>query len=139
MSLIFGQQPPGMTRMTGALIVQMAVKQVRLALFSSPEWAEAIDKYAQDNGITPETHAPAADRYPEERIVTERAQIMSVVLGEDEAELRFYWTSRTDINAIMQEHSVDLVYPVVEVRMPAEELIHLMHTLRDLIPAEAPQ
>jgi hypothetical protein len=132
-TFVFGQLPPGASRMTGALVVQMSRKALRQAF--RPEFAEAVRRYAESEGIEPVVHTPLAAMYPEERIVTERAQILAVTAGEDEAEMRFYRVSRADMNAIQQEVDVDLVYPVVEVRMPAEELVHLMHTLDPMLRA----
>jgi hypothetical protein len=133
LSFVFGQQPPGASRMTGALVVQMPRKAVLQVLFSNSEFLDAMNKYAGAEGISPAMHKPDPASYPAERIVTERSQILSVVVGEDEAELRFYRASRSDINAIQNDKKVDFVYPVVEVRMPAEELVHLMHTLGALL------
>jgi hypothetical protein len=137
-SFVFGQRPPGLQRMSGALVVQMARSHAQRALLSSTDFVEAIDKYARDNDISAEVHTPDAGVLPSERIVTERAQILSVVVGSEEAELRFYWTSQTDVHTILQEQRVDLVYPLVEVRMPAEEMVHLMRTIKELLGGMQP-
>jgi hypothetical protein len=131
--LVFGQRPPERKKLTGALIVQMPKEKVKLAMIENADFVAAVDKYAADHGIVPAAHLPEPMNYPEERIVTERAQILSIVLGGDDAELRFHWTSQTDIHTIMQHQKVDLVRPLIEVRMPAEELVHLMRTVTDLI------
>jgi hypothetical protein len=138
LSLVFGQMPPNTKRMTGALLVQMSLPDVRRALFGTAEFVEAVDAYAAHNQVTPTFQAPTAELYPPERIVTERAKILLGALGTDEAEFRFYWTSQTDIQVIANSEKADLVYPIVEVRFPAEQLVHLMHTVDKLVGKEVP-
>jgi len=136
-AMVFGQIPPGAAKMTGALVVQVAATRVREILLQAV-FLNSVATYASTNGIVPEKRIPRPDAYPMERIVTERAQLIGVALGEDEAELRFYRASRSDFNAVAQEIDVDLVYPVIEVRMSAEEFVHLSHTLED-VTADAPR
>lgn len=135
-SLVFGQMPPGAHKMTGALIVQMPVERAREAFFKNPEFLPAIQKYANENKIVAERRVPRQDLYPVERIVTERATMLFALIGEDDAELRFYFASRSDVQAILQGQKADVVHPLVEVRMPAEEMVHLVETVRALMGDE---
>jgi hypothetical protein len=137
MSLVFGQWPPGAARMSGALTVQIATKKIGDILLGTP-FRHALDQYMAAAGLTPEVHAPDAGTYPTDRYVTERATMMSAVFGDDDAELRFYWASRSDLQAIQQGQTVDLIYPVVEIRLSVEELAHLTHTVATIISGAKP-
>lgn len=137
-SLIFGQRLPGADRMYGALNVTMAVRHVQKTVYASDEFLDSLADFAERNDITAEMRPASASVYPTtERIVTERASMASISFAEEEAEWRFFRVSPTDLRAANEGHTASVLYPVVQVIMDTAELVHLMHSIRSVVPREA--
>jgi hypothetical protein len=138
-SIIFGQLLPGASKMHGALCMEMSVPSVQRMLYTSEDFLTELDKFAKRHDITPENRPPTGNLYPDERVVMERSSIAAIAFSEDETELRFYRTSAADMRLITQETAgkADLVHAVVDVQMGTAELVHLMHTLKNIVPREA--
>jgi hypothetical protein len=139
--IVFAQQgAPGAHVFTAAMTIQMSAKNLRRA-FASPPFRQALATYAEQDGITPEIRPPEPDRYPRDRALADRATILAATFADDEAELRFFRVSPLDIHALQQGHTVELLYPVVQIILHTAELVHLMHTADSLLhdlPVEAP-
>jgi len=131
-SVVFGQTAPGMDEFSGALTIGMAAKNIQGA-FSSPEFSAALEAYALAQDIVPTFRHPEPSRYPRGRVVTDRATIMAIAFADDEAEVRYFRVSPTDLRALQSGHQVDLIYPVVQIIMATGELVHLVHTLQSVL------
>lgn len=136
-SMVFGQQWPGAERMTGALMVNMPTRQVRQVLYGTPAFLDRLSLFAQQQKITPEDRGPRPSAYPTDRTVTERASFLAIAFAEEEAELRFFRLSPTDLRAVNQGEQAELVYPLVEVVLSTEELVHFLLFLSKLVPERA--
>ena len=77
---------------------------------------------------------PDPDIYPTERIVTERASIAAIAFTDEESEIRFYRVSPTDLHAVHNGETADLVYPVVEVVLDTDELVQFVYHLAQIVP-----
>jgi hypothetical protein len=137
--MVFAQQgAPGSPLFTAAMTIQMSAKNVRRA-FASPPFRESLTTYAEHEGITPEVRLPEPERYPRDRALADRATILAATFADDEAELRFFRVSPLDIHALQQGHTVELLYPVVQIIMHTAELMHLMHTVDSLLQDLPPE
>jgi hypothetical protein len=136
-SLLFGQTLPGSSKLNGLMNMVVSVEHLRRTIYASVEFLEHLDEYATKNSVTPTAREIGVDRYPAERIVTERASLVSIAFANDDCEWRFYRVSPTDIRAANDGHRADVLYPVVQVIMDTTELVHLMHTLKRTVPKEA--
>ncbi len=137
-NMVFGQRWPGADRMTGALLVSIPARQVRQVLYGSPEFLEKLRIFARQQKIEPEDRVPDPSTYPSDRTVTERAAFVAIAFAEEEAEMRFFRLSPTDLRAVQQGESAELVHPVVEVVLATEELVHFLLFLSKLVPEDAP-
>ena len=137
-TMIFGQRWPGAPRMTGALMISMPVRQVRQTLYATDDFLGKLELYAKQQKIVPQPRAPEPDAYPVDRTVTERAAFAAIAFAEDEAEMRFFRLSPTDLRAVNQGETAELVYPVVEVVLATEELVHFLLFLAGLVPKDEP-
>ncbi len=133
--MVFGQLLPGATRMIGALVVLLPVPLVQQTIYSSDEFTRSLATFATKHQIAPTLRSPDPDKFPIERVVVERASLVAITFGEDDAELRFYRVSPSDMRALSQDgEKVDVVYPVVQVMLDTSELVHLIHSLAKLVP-----
>lgn len=131
--MVFAQcGAPGAHAFTAAMTIEMSAKNVRRAFASLP-FRQSLTAYAEQEGVTPEVRPPEPDRYPKDRALTDRATILAATFADDEAELRFFRVSPLDIHALQQGHTVELLYPVVQIILRTAELMHLMHTVDSLL------
>ena len=133
-SLIFGQTLPGAARMTGALQICMPAVNVYKALYTNEEFRLLLNGFAEQHHITPTLRAPDPGSYPTERTVTERASFAAMAFNQEDAEVRFYRISPSDLRALHQGEKAELVYPLVEVILATDEFVHVVHSLCTLVP-----
>jgi hypothetical protein len=136
-SLLFGQALPGSPKLSGLMNMVIPKDQLRRTIYASPQFGDQLDDYASRNDVTPTKRSISADLYPTERIVTERASLVSIAFANDDCEWRFYRVSPTDLRAANEGNSgAPVLYPVVQVIMDTTELVHLMHTLKEAVPKD---
>ena len=135
-TLVFGQHLPGASSLYGALCVQMSVPALDQTFANSGDFMRELDGFAERHKITKAIRSPDPTSYPKERVVLERASLISITFSEDEAELRFYRVSPAELRTVSQDgdEKAELIHPVVEVMMATEELVQLVHTVEQALP-----
>ena len=135
--LVFGQRAPGAPRLAGALVVSVPVSGLRGALYEgNPGFVGSLKRAAKTHGYHGAVGDVSPDIYPTERLVFERAGLLSMAFAGPEAELRFYRISASDVRKIRDGHSATLVHPVVQVLITTGSLSALVDHLSTLLPAQ---
>lgn len=135
-TLVFGQRLPGAASLYGTLSVQMSVPSLAQTFANSGDFMTELDGFAERHKIAKARRDPDPASYPRERVVLERASLISITFSEDEAELRFYRVSPAELRTVSQDgdEKAELVHPVVEVVMATEELVQFVYTVEQVLP-----
>ena len=120
-------------------MVNMSDQLVRHTIYGSDDFTRVLAAFAEGHGIIPTLRVPEPEAYPIERMVVERASIASIAFAEDDAEVRFFRVSPSDIRALHDGNAeVEVIYPVVQVLLDTTELVHLVHSLATILPRPGP-
>lgn len=136
-TLVFGQRLPEAPSLYGALCIQMSVTSLGQTFANSGDFMTELDSFTERHKIIRTMRNPDPNSYPKERVVLERASLISVTFSEDEAELRFYRVSPAELRMVSHDgdEKAELIHPVVEVMMGTEELVQLVYTIETALPS----
>lgn len=129
----------GQTRLDGSgLIAALAVHvpyQRVVDTLASPgnTFLESLHKYRNALNLQIPDLKFSGDNWMTDRMVVERAAIMSIAFVAEDADMRFYRISAGDFQALKQGRTPELVYPVVEVTMGIDLLCALTDQLEAIL------
>lgn len=132
--LAFGQLLPGGGKLVAVLIVSMSRESIHSLLFhEESSFLSKIRAYCAKASFKPKTNPWTPEMMPSDRMVFERATIAACTYVNQEAEIRFYRTSPSELRAASEGGSPQVVYPVVEISLSTEDLASLVERLAEVL------
>jgi len=131
--IAFGQLPTSATVVSAALIISISARHIRALLEQGADFRASLEKFCSGANLEPTIFRSAT--LPQERVVMERAALLTATVAEDESDIRFYRISPSDITRINKGQQAELVYAVVEIVLATQDLAGLYRLLLGKVPA----